>query len=219
MAQSSPAIVLFAPKGGTGKTTLSAHLLVAAARAGLRPLGVDLDPQRTLLQWAELRDHHRLAADLPRFDTAGAALSEWEEIWDLLGAYDLAVLDLPPGFKHEEAAIHNLLRRADLVVVPIGQSVFDRMALAPWVENLVVHRRQAMFVLNRATAPHHNSLKQARLDLVAHGPLAPVEIPQREDILKTTAEGLTVLDVRGAGGRREIEALWHHIGRETGLCR
>jgi chromosome partitioning protein len=219
MARSSPAIVLFAPRGGTGKTTLSAHLLVAAVHAGLRPLGVDLDPQRTLLQWAELRDRHRLAADLPRFDTAGATLADWEEIWDLLGSYDLAVLDLPPGFKHEEAAIHNLLARAELVIVPIGQSVFDRLALAPWVENLLLNGRRAVFVLNRATAPHHGSLKQARLDLVAHGPLAPVEIPQREDILKTTAEGLTVLDVRGAGGRREIEALWHHIGREIGLCR
>ena len=39
-------VLIFAPKGGQGKTTISANLAVAAARAGQSVAGLDFDTQR-----------------------------------------------------------------------------------------------------------------------------------------------------------------------------
>jgi chromosome partitioning protein len=44
-------VMIFGPKGGLGKTTIAAHLLVAAAKAGYSVLGIDFDPQKTLARW------------------------------------------------------------------------------------------------------------------------------------------------------------------------
>jgi chromosome partitioning protein len=41
-------IAVFNQKGGVGKTTTALNLLAAVARSGLRPLGIDLDPQAHL---------------------------------------------------------------------------------------------------------------------------------------------------------------------------
>ncbi len=47
---------LLAQKGGTGKSTLAAHLAVEAVRAGPRPVVLlDLDPQARLRRWYEKR--------------------------------------------------------------------------------------------------------------------------------------------------------------------
>ena len=62
-------ILVCAPKGGVGKTTISRSLLVCGAHAGLKVHGVDLDPQRGLLNWAERREASRQL--LPDIDVAG----------------------------------------------------------------------------------------------------------------------------------------------------
>ena len=55
-------IVVAGQKGGGGKTTLVAHLAVAAERAGHGPVVViDTDPQQTLATWWQARE-----ADIPK---------------------------------------------------------------------------------------------------------------------------------------------------------
>ena len=53
-------------KGGAGKTTLAIHLAVGWRRAGRRVAMIDVDPQGSLAQWAELR---RAALESPRRDS------------------------------------------------------------------------------------------------------------------------------------------------------
>lgn len=48
-------ITLTTQKGGAGKTTLATALAVAAQEAGEKVVMIDLDPQRSLLTWAEAR--------------------------------------------------------------------------------------------------------------------------------------------------------------------
>ncbi len=45
-------IVVAGPKGGCGKTTTAANLVVAARLEGLDAAGVDLDPQGSFRMWA-----------------------------------------------------------------------------------------------------------------------------------------------------------------------
>ena len=54
--QTMEVVVFASQKGGSGKTTLSGHMAVAALRADAGPVAiVDTDPQGSLLAWAKAR--------------------------------------------------------------------------------------------------------------------------------------------------------------------
>jgi chromosome partitioning protein len=210
-------IMLFAPKGGVGKTTISAHLLVAAARDGLRTIGLDFDPQQTLKLWADTRAAHAEVDRLPMFDVGTADIDDWLTVWKHIDDYDLAVIDMPPGFKGHEASIYNMVGRVDYVLIPIGQTRFDQNALVPWMERFLERRLQAAFCINKASDSRWGSFKRTKSDLIRVGPLVPFEIPQREDIHYATESGLTVLDIRVTKGGQEFDGLWSHVRRELHL--
>src|ERR687886_2039638 len=54
-------LLISSPKGGSGKSVLSRHLLVSAAQAGVRAIGLDFDRQQTLAKWAARRARTREA--------------------------------------------------------------------------------------------------------------------------------------------------------------
>ena len=78
-------IACLAMKGGTGKTTLSCALTVAAQRTGTPAALVDIDPQASAATWADRREASspavigaqapRLAPVLEAAHNAGAALA------------------------------------------------------------------------------------------------------------------------------------------------
>ncbi len=60
---------LLAQKGGTGKSTLAAHLAVEACRTGPKPVVIlDLDPQASLHRW-----YMKRAAEQPIMIHLGAS--------------------------------------------------------------------------------------------------------------------------------------------------
>ena len=81
-----PVLAIAQRQGGVGTTTLARHLLAALARRGVRPLGIDLDPQAALSRafGAEPRDAHdsihgvltgtRGIADVAEITRSGVAL-------------------------------------------------------------------------------------------------------------------------------------------------
>ena len=48
-------IAVMSRKGGAGKSTLAVHMATAAVAAGKRVMLVDMDPQRSSLDWARER--------------------------------------------------------------------------------------------------------------------------------------------------------------------
>ena len=48
-------VAILSQKGGTGKTTLSLHLAVAAEQAGKAAVVIDLDPQASAMAWKDIR--------------------------------------------------------------------------------------------------------------------------------------------------------------------
>src|SRR3954462_4345219 len=87
-------VMIFGPKGGLGKTTIAAHLLVAAAKAGYSTLGVDFDPQRTLARWLSDCTNNPTSKDLAQFDLATAKIKDWQDVWQHVHEYDVVVLDM-----------------------------------------------------------------------------------------------------------------------------
>lgn len=114
-------LALASHKGGSGKTTLAAHLAVAASHAGAGPVVlVDLDAHGALADWWDARevddlafaDTHvaRLATDLDRLRQCG---------------FRLAIIDTPPA---NPMIVQAAVQHADLTVMPFRPSPLDLRA-------------------------------------------------------------------------------------------
>ena len=153
-------ITIAQQKGGSGKTTLAAHIAVAfalglvgdteAERApALRVALIDCDPQGSLGEWFEARER-QLGEDGTglRFATA----SGWgarREARALARDHDLVVIDTPPKSDFETRPA---IDAADLVAVPVQPSPVDVWSTAATLELVAKERSPALLVLNRVPA-------------------------------------------------------------------
>jgi chromosome partitioning protein len=197
-------IALASRKGGSGKTTLTAHLAVAAEAAGVGQTAIiDTDPQGGLAGWWNAR-----AADAPRWiDPAAqglpAAVSAARD-----AGYGLLLIDTPPSVA---ATISEVLAVADLVVIPVRPSPNDLRAVGGTLELAKRARRRMVFVVNQATQRARITAEAAIL-LSQHGTVAPVMIGARVDFATSMTDGRTAgeLDPASRSGA-EIAGLWTYL--------
>jgi chromosome partitioning protein len=213
-AKSAWIVLYSSPKGGVGKTSCCKNTAVAAARDGLRVATIDLDRQRTLTQWCELRKDQ----DVVQFDHFEGRLDHLDKVLSVidLTAYDIIMVDTPPSVEDHPVAVKRLVLMADLVIVPSGSPVFDRNSVKPWMQLLRTYGKPAAFLLNRVKR-RATSLRDAKTDLIRSGRLCPVEVPDLEDMHKVDEIGYSVVDVDGAGGAEECVNAWHFIKNELGI--
>jgi chromosome partitioning protein len=210
-------ILISSPKGGSGKSVLARHLLVSAAQAGIKTIGLDFDRQQTLAKWSARRGRTRDAfpdfADVP---VQPAVLEDWRAGLRQTAGYKLAILDTPPSVEDHLPAIDGLARAADLVLVPAVCTQDDVEAVAPWIKSLAEKGFRAVVVLNRANR-RTSSFARMRGVLIKTGPVCPTEIPQLEDIHVPAVKGLTLLDYSKSRGIAPFEEIWAFVQREVGL--
>lgn len=155
-------------KGGSGKTSLAAHLAAywanedsseptgsapgkgkrTSERRRLRVALIDLDPQQSLTSWFRLREE--LHGPDPYLTLR--KVDGWRAATELARAQeeaDVIIIDSPP---HAETATRVGVRSADLVIVPIQLTPLDVWASKPTMEIIERERRPALFVLNRVPA-------------------------------------------------------------------
>ncbi len=203
-------IAVASRKGGSGKTTLSGHLAVAAEQAGRAPVAlVDIDPQGSLSDWWNARE-----ADSPLFvQTNVERLAEDVRRLEDMGI-DLLVIDTPPALT---ALMADVIAVSDLIVIPTRPSPHDLRSLGRTVE-LVEHLgKPLLFVINGA-APRARITDEAVSVLSRHGPLAPTVIHQRVDFASSMIDGRTVMELPGRSkSAAEVAELWDFIdSRLTG---
>src|SRR5262245_26879960 len=119
-------IAVIAQKGGTGKTTLTLALAVAAQASGKMTAVIDLDPQATASNWSDRRE-----AESPVVVSAQPArlphvLTSAEES----GAV-LVLIDTPP--RAEQAALA-AAKAAHLILIPCRPAIYDLETIATTLE-------------------------------------------------------------------------------------
>jgi chromosome partitioning protein len=190
-------------KGGTGKSTLSVSLAVAAEGAGERVCVLDLDPQGTTSGWYETR-----SAETPAVLDHNQAVNLSETLDRLSAAgFTLTILDTPGVDSHATRAA---MRAADLCLIPVRPSEADVKATMPTLRALEAMGQKYAIVVNQAP-PN----RQARLTttvsmrLSSEGPVLPIAIAARIDHQYAYALGQGVTEYAPDGkAAAEVVELW-----------
>lgn len=123
-------ILVVNPKGGSGKTTIATNLAGFFAAQGKRVVLADMDRQQSAANWLA-----------PRPDTVPAIMA-WTAATDKreIRAYDAhwTIVDSPAGVHGEKLTA--LLRRMELIVVPVSPSAFDMEATKDFLAELLVEK-------------------------------------------------------------------------------
>jgi chromosome partitioning protein len=204
MSRDAQTIVFASQKGGSGKTTVSAHMAVEAERAGAGPVAIiDTDPQGSMAKWWNERD-----APTPAF--AQVAVADLYRDIALLerNGYRLIIIDTPPAVT---STIAEVITHADLVVLPTRPSPHDLRAVGATVDIVQYQNKPLVFVVNSATARARITAESA-VALSQHGTVAPVNLHHRVDFAASMIDGRTVGEANPAGrSAAEVTALWSYL--------
>jgi chromosome partitioning protein len=168
-------IALIGQKGGTGKTTVATTLSVAAGRAGLATVLIDLDPQANASNWKDRRQHDDGPAVIA---IPPSRLPHTLQTAQDNGA-DMAVIDAPG--KQDSTAI-DAARAADLVLIPTRPQIFELETLAA-IRNLlrVAGDPKAYVLLNGLHPQAKKAAEEAKAMIQPNFgfPACPVHLCQR----------------------------------------
>jgi chromosome partitioning protein len=201
-------IIAFASrKGGSGKTTIAAHLAVQAGRVGEGPaVLVDTDLQGSLDEWWRARKDETPVLATVKLDELNSHLAELRK-----HGTALAVIDTPPTLAAE---IERVIAVADLVLIPARPSPHDLRAVAATVAMVRRAGKPFLFVINGA-APRANITAEAVAALSEHGRVAPVILYQRTEYASSMIDGRTVMEVAPSGrSAHEVAELWRYVSTQ-----
>jgi chromosome partitioning protein len=183
-------VMVMNAKGGCGKSTLATNIACHFAVDGHKVALADYDPQRTSLDWLEVRP-----ADLPKI--AGVAAFD-DGLRAVPRDTEVLVIDAPARTHGSE--MNELVRRAETIIVPVMPSPIDLKACAHFLGELLelgkVQREQARLavVANRV---RENTLMFEELDAY----LGKLKIPyltalrQSTNYLRAYQRGMGVMEL------------------------
>ncbi len=134
-------------KGGAGKTTLLIHLAIAAIAQRRLVAVLDLDPQRSAEQWAEMRADLRQTQDPPI--VASTIVDFKTKLKVAESEHDLVLVDTPGTLDKITVGAASV---ATTIVIPTRTNSFDRDSLRETLEFLddIQALDKTLVVLNAA---------------------------------------------------------------------
>jgi chromosome partitioning protein len=191
-------------KGGCGKTTIATNLAAAFAAAGHQTWLADADRQRSALDWLERRPAHLPAIKgLDWVKRIGAAPEGEGRL----------VIDAPAALKGDN--IEELVREADVIVLPVLPGAFDEHATGRFLSRIeelkpIRKSRKPVAVVGNRLRPRTRA--SVRLDQFLAGIGHTVVARLRDSALfaEAAADGLSLFDwknSRAADQRRDFDPL------------
>jgi chromosome partitioning protein len=239
-------LAVYSLKGGVGKTTLAVNLAWASATLSSRKtLLWDLDGQaaatwllghdpngkeagaairrevdaKKLIRPTAIERLDLLPADvsLRELDVAFRTLDKKNRlaklVGDLAGAYDRIVIDCPPGLTDTSDQI---MRAADLVVVPVIPSALSRRALDAIAAHVSAKKgpkvtlAPVFSMVDRRRALHREALAQ-------HPDWPAIPMASAFEAMTDRRAPLGTFAPRGSAGVEAVAALWQRV--EAALAR
>ncbi|MBX3480670.1 MAG: AAA family ATPase [Caulobacter sp.] len=202
-------LAVLSRKGGTGKTTLSVHLAVAAWRSGRGVLLADCDRQGSAAEWRR----ERKVAGPSIFAAKPAALFATQLAAQRAGR-DLLLIDTSPSANEDLA---DAVRCADYCLMVLRPSFLDVRAVRDTAEMVSRFGKPGAFVINQAP-PRRNGKEMAcvgeavaQLAGLGH-PVLSIGLRSRVAYQQAVAEGLSVQETAPASAAAsEIGALWRLV--------
>jgi cellulose biosynthesis protein BcsQ len=202
-------IVFASRKGGSGKSTLTAHLAAHANKSSRPCLLIDADPQGSLTLWHGLR-----GTGEPVLKSGLRGVSEIVKA--AKKDYEWCFIDTPPLMS---AVVTDAIRSATLVVIPTRPTVFDLNAVRETIELCRASRKPYAVVIN--AAPSRREDVEAPMVSQAREGLAKLRVPvwggqisnrANFSIALAAGEGAREFDSESAA-TAEISRLWAAISK------
>ena len=202
-------LAVLSRKGGTGKTTVSLHLAMAAWLAGKGVLLADCDRQGSAQEWRR----ERTIGGPVVFSTKPPALFATQQAAKRAGR-DLMIIDTSPSASEDLA---DAVRCADFCLMVLRPSFLDVRAIRETAELVSRFGKPGAFVMNQAP-PRRNGREMACVgdtvaQLVALGrPIMPIGLRARIAYQSAVAEGRSVQETNPASAAAlEIGGLWREV--------
>jgi chromosome partitioning protein len=205
-------IVVASRKGGSGKSTLTAHLAAQASKPSRPMLLIDADPQGSLTLWHELR-----GGGEPKLKRGARGIGDAVRAAKQDG-YAWTFIDTPPT---RSSQVVEIIRLATLVVIPARPSIFDLEAVKDTIEMCRDARKPYAVVINGA--PPKRGEAEAAIVTEAREGLQALKVPvwagqitNRADfsLALGTGQGAKEFDAASAAAA-ELGQLWTAIDRSV----
>jgi len=197
------------PKGGCGKTTVATSLAAAFARSGFTTVLADCDRQKSALSWAKRRPT-RLPAVL--------AVNWSKRIAEPPPGTRRLVIDAPAAIRRR--AVRDLVREADIIVVPVLPSPFDQATTGRFLRVLdklkpIRNNKRVIAVVGNRVRPQSATARALDGFLGGLGSDSGARLRDSQVYVKAAAGGLSVFDM---ASRRayDLVADWEPLLRIVG---
>ena len=205
-------LVFASRKGGSGKSTLTAHLGAHIAKQSRPTLLIDADPQGSISLWHSLRE-----AEQPVLKRATRGLEDAVKQAKRSG-FEWVLVDTPPV---KSAVVADAVRLATFVVIPTRPSMFDLDAVRDTIALCRQLRRPYAVVINGAPAKRNDAeagvVADARRQLAEmDAPVWSGQLTSRADYALSLAagEGAREFD-RESFATAEVAKLWSAVDRSV----
>jgi len=194
-------------KGGSGKSTLASSLGVAAAEAGEKVFILDMDSQRSLINWAKTRGLDDIPVEAATPAKLTAMLATLEK-----GGVTLVIIDTPGA---DGAVAQAAMKAAELCIIPSRPNVFDLWASDLTRKALKEMGADHVFMLNQCPPAQQTArVEEGAAALEAMGGLITPMVLTRVDYQEAARAGLGVSEWNPSGAAAaEMKALWGSIKR------
>jgi chromosome partitioning protein len=203
-------VTIAAPKGGSGKTTITLLLAVKAFKLGRKVAVFDLNAEQgNIGQW------HVSRGEEPGPDVIAVENLARDARILAHNGYDFLFVDTPPGLD-DTAIVEACVALADAVVIPARPSILDVGTMDSIVEICQLHKIPFAFVLCDVTAQWKSLNAAAASALSEMGPVLAARLSHKLAYVNALTKGRTGPELDDNLGLEAAE-LWTQVQTLAGV--